>query len=222
MDGLEGVAVDARDAVVSAAPVVGSFALADGDRRVHVVGRVDDQGEVEGAVATVEGLQVEVAFAGGVQGDAFPDVRQLVVADGVALLEVVARVDGDLDSVDIEASEVVGYGVGVESGLRDRQTSPVVGAALAEGDGVVVDHAGRVDGEVECVDAVTAVSGLQGVVVDVRGVVGVAAPGVGFIAADGGGVAEDVGRVDGEVEHIDAVAARSGRKRVIVGARDVV
>ena len=159
MDGLEGVAVDARDAVFSAAPVVGSLALADGDRRVHVVGRVDDQGEVEGAVATVEGLQVEVAFAGGVQGDAFPDVRQLVVADGVALLEVVARVDGDLDSVDIEATEVVGYGVGIESSLGDCQTSPVVGAALAERDGVVVDHAGRVDSEVERVDAVTAVAG---------------------------------------------------------------
>ena len=72
---------------------------------------------------------------------------------------MVARVDGDLDSVDIEATEVVGYGVGIESSLGDCQTSPVVGAALAERDGVVVDHAGRVDSEVERVDAVTAVAG---------------------------------------------------------------
>ena len=208
--GLQRVAVDAADAVVSATPVVRSLALADADGAAHIVGRVDDQREVEGAVAAVGGLQVEVALAGGVHGEALPDVRQLGVADGVALLEVVARVDGDGDSVDVETSVVVGHGVSVESGFGEGHAAPGVRFALTEGDRVVVDHAGLVDVEGEHVETVATGSGLQGVVVGARDVVVVAAPGVGVVAADGGGVTEDVGGVDNKVEHVDAVTARSG------------
>ena len=192
--------------------------MADADGAAHIVGRVDDQREVETAVAAVGGLQVEVALAGGVHGEALPGVRQLGVADGVALLEVEARVDGDGDSVDVETSVVVGHGVSVESGFGEGHAAPGVRFALTEGDRVVVDHAGLVDVEGEHVETVATGSGLQGVVVGARDVVVVAAPGVGVVAADGGGVAEVIRRVHREEEVVDDVTAGGGDQRIGVEA----
>ena len=200
-------------------PEIRHFLAADAEDGVDMIGRVDNQREVETAVAAVGGLQVEVALASGVHGEALPGVRQLTVADGVALLEVVAWVDSDGDSVDVETSVAVGHGVGVESGFGEGHAAPGVCFALAEGDRVVVDHAGRIDGEAEHIDAVATGSGLQGVVIDTRGVVGVAAPVVRqFVAADGGGVAEAIRRVHREVEVVDDVTAGGGDQRIGVEA----
>ena len=176
--GLQRVAVCAAHGELVSAPAVGSLALADGGSLACAVGRVDHQREVVGAVTAEDGLQVEVAGAGGGHGVAAPVVRQFGVTDGVGLIEGIARVDGYLHLVAVDTAEAVDHCVGVVSRLCQGATAPGVGAAGAEVNGRVGVHVRRVDSEGEDVNAVHARAGRQGVVIDTRGGEGATAPGV--------------------------------------------
>ena len=211
---LQRVAKDAADTVVLSAPVVRSLACADRDRRVHVVGRVHDEREVVAAVAARCGLQVEAALARGDHRDAAPDVRQCRVADGVGLLEVVARVHRHTDAVDILTSVVVVHRVGIEARLGDGAATPLIAAARTHHDWLAVIDIRRVHRQGQHIDAVAAGSRRQGVIVRTRLGERTAAPTVLLIAADGGRLVERVSRINGQGQAVNNITTGSGNQRV--------
>ena len=179
--------------MVLATPAVRSLALTDRDRSVHIVGRVHRQHEVVAAVATHSRLQVQTALAGRVHSDATPSVRQGRVTDGVALLEVIARVHRHIDAVDVDTSIVVVHRVGVKARLGERAATPLVAAASAEGDRLVGVLVRRVHRQYQHIDAVATGSRCQGVVVRAGGTIAVTSPAIrGLGAANDSRVTERV------------------------------
>ena len=86
-----------------------------------------------------------------------PEVRQLIAADGHGVVEEVGWVDGDGDLVDFAAAGVTVDRVAVNASLSEGHAAPGLVLTGTQHNRIVGDHDGRVDGQGQLEDAVTAV-----------------------------------------------------------------
>ena len=182
-------------------PLVGQFAGADGIGD-HCAGTVQD-GQMQGVdLCASVGVKMAVGVVARGNVGLSVAVRPGVGAAGTDGDRRVHRVeDGQVEGIDLRAAVGIKMTVGIVAGSRvglSVTSGPSVGAALADGDGLM--H--RVEnGQVEGVDlrAAVGVEMTVGVVAGSR--VGMSVPGVGAALADGD---RRVHRVeDGQVEGID-------------------
>ena len=218
IDGLQRVGVGAARGEGLAEEAV-AFALADGGRDGHIVGREDVQGHGDRGVAAVDGLQGGGLCASLSEGLAVPGERQLARANGALVGHRVGRVDGQREGDDAVAAVDGLQRMGVSAARGEGLAEEAVAVALADGgrDGRVV---GLVQRQGHGHDGVASVDGLQGHGLCAGTVEGESVPSVGQLArADGTRVGHRVGRVDGQVEGDHTVAAVGGGERLGVVAR---
>ena len=151
-----------------ATPNVRQFVVAYGSRFSEMVGRVYVEDKAEDTVAVgFCCLKIDFTDAGLVDGKIVPEVGQFAAAECDRVLEQVGRVHDDGDLVDFVAACFHACdGVTVNTRLGKGQVAPFGGFALAQDDGVTFHPLRLIDGELQAVDAVAAVHGGQGVVIN--------------------------------------------------------